>query len=68
MDEAVKRAALLRVRAKAFARRLRSEGWAEAIPDEDVEWLKDDEIETYKDVLRQQRCVQRPDFKWERAQ
>lgn len=67
MDEQVKRAALVRVRAKAFAKRLRSEGWAEAIPDADVDWLQDDEIETYKDVLRSQRCVQRADFKWERA-
>lgn len=67
MDEAIKRAALVRVRAKAFARRIRSEGWAEPIPDADGDWLQDDEIETYKDVLRSHQCVQRPDFKWERA-
>lgn len=68
MDESIKRAALVRVRAKAFARRLRSEGWAEPIPDVDVDWLQDAEIEAYKDVLRGLQCVQRPDFKWERMQ
>ena len=59
------RAAKVRVRAKKFAERLRTERWAESIPDADIDWLKDEEIETYKGVLRAKSCVQRKDFKWE---
>lgn len=61
------RAAKVRVRARKFANHLRSERWAESIPDDDIEWLKDEEIETYKGVLRAKGCVQRKDFKWEAA-
>lgn len=60
------REAKVRVRAKAFARHLRSEGWAEPIPSEDVDWLEDSEIQAYKDILMAQGCMQRSDFKWER--
>lgn len=60
------RAAKVRVRAKDFANRLRSERWAETIPDADVEFLKtDEELAAYKQVLISKGCVQRPDFKWE---
>lgn len=59
------RASQVRIRAKKFADHLRSERWAEGIPDADVEWLKDEELEAYKNVLRSKGCVQRPDFKWE---
>lgn len=61
------RAASVRVRAKKFADHLRSERWAEGIPDADIEWLKDEEIQSYKDVLIAKGCVQRKDFKWEAA-
>jgi len=64
--EAVLQAARVRVRAKAFARYLRSENWAASIPEADVEWLQDSEIQLYKDTLTAHGCVQRPDFKWER--
>ena len=59
------RAAKMRIRAKAFATRLRTERWAESIPDADIDWLKDSEIQAYKDVLIARGCVQRTDFKWE---
>ena len=65
MDEETKRAALLRVRAKKFANHLRANRWAEPIPDEDINWLTDAEIPTYKQVLISRGCVQRADFKWE---
>lgn len=59
------RAAGVRVRAKKFADHLRTERWAEAIPDADIDWLQDSEIQAYKDVLIARGCMQRPDFKWE---
>lgn len=59
------RAAGVSLRAKAFAMHLRTERWAESIPDADIDWLKDDEIHAYKQVLISKGCVQRPDFKWE---
>lgn len=62
-----KRAALVRIRAKKFADHLRSERWAENIPDEDIDWLKDEEIKDYKQVLLAKGCRQRADMKWEAA-
>lgn len=61
------REAKVRVRAKEFARRLRSEGWAEPIPSEDEDWLEDSEFPLYKATLKAYGCTQRPDFKWERS-
>ena len=58
--------AKVRIRAKAFANRLRSEGWAEWIPQADMDWLKDSEIQAYKDTLAAHGCKQRLDFRWER--
>ena len=59
------RAASVRVRAKKFAEHLRSERWAESIPDADIDWLKDEEIQSYMDVLIARGCVLRKDSKWE---
>lgn len=64
--EEQRRAALIRSRAKKFAGQLRMSRMAEFIPEEDQEWLKDDEIQAYKDVLIQQGCVMREhDWRWE---
>jgi hypothetical protein len=60
--------AKVRVRAKAFANRLRSEGYAEFIPVEDIEWLSirsDADLSLYKDTLKSKGCVQRQDLRWE---
>lgn len=59
--------AKVRVRAKRFAERLRSEGWAEFIPVEDGDWLcdSDDRIKLYKETLKSKGCVQRQDLRWE---
>ena len=60
------RAASVRVRAKAFANRLRSERWAESIPEEDIDFCTDEELQEYMCVLRAKSCVQRTsDSKWE---
>lgn len=64
--EADKRAALVRSRAKKFAAHLRLNRMAEHIPEEDQEWLKDEEIQAYKGVLIQQGCTMRThDYRWE---
>jgi hypothetical protein len=60
--------ARVRVRAKKFADRLRSEGWAEFIPEEDDQWLStlpDDKLKLYKETLQNKGCTQRPDKRWE---
>ncbi len=61
------RNAHIRVRAKKFALQLHTEGWAELIPNEDVEFCTDDEMTTtYKQTLIAKRCKQRAiDGKWE---
>jgi hypothetical protein len=59
--------AKVRVRAKAFAARLRSNNWAEFIPVEDGDFLcdSDERIKLYKDTLKSKGCVQRQDLRWE---
>jgi hypothetical protein len=57
--------AKVRVRAKAFASHLRTEGWAELIPEVDQEWLQDSEIQLYRSTLISCGCIQRPDMRWE---
>jgi hypothetical protein len=60
--------AKVRVRAKAFANRLRNDNWAEFIPVEDIEWLSirsDADLILYKDTLKSKGCVQRQDLRWE---
>lgn len=60
------RAALIRSRAKKFAAQLRMNRMAEYIPEVDQEWLKDEEIPAYKEVLVQQGCTMRKiDLRWE---
>lgn len=60
------RAALVRSRAKKFAAQLRMNRMAEHIPEEDQEWLKDEEIPIYKATLIQQGCTMRDhDKRWE---
>jgi hypothetical protein len=61
------RAATVRVRAKKFANQLRGEsfGWELSIPDDDIDWLNDEEIPEYKQVLISKQCVMNPTtFKW----
>jgi len=61
--------AKVRVRAKKFADRLRSEvGWAEFLSEEDEQWLSmlpDEKLKLYKDTLQSKGCGQRPDKRWE---
>ena len=59
--------AKVRVRAKAFANRLRNDNWAEFIPVEDGDFLcdSDERIKLYKDTLKSKGCVQRQDLRWE---
>lgn len=65
--EQQKREALIRVRAKKFADHLRRERWAESIPDEDIDFCTDEELQLiYKPVLISKDCIQRAsDWKWE---
>jgi hypothetical protein len=65
--ETERRAAQVRIRAKKFANLLRGEarGWAMSIPEEDIQFLKDEEIREYMEVLISKNLHQRDDLKWE---
>ena len=67
MDEVTKRSALLRSKAKKFARFVRDNNMAYTLPEEDFDWLKDEEIPIYKEILKDYGLVQRKDMLWERA-
>lgn len=65
--EAERRALLVRSKARKFAAMVRDQNMAFSIPEDVFDWLKDDEIEPFKDCCKQFRIVQRPDLRWERA-
>lgn len=60
-----KRALLVRSKARAFARDVRMGNMAIKLPDEIIDWLKDDEIPTFKRTCEEFRIRQRDDFFWE---
>lgn len=58
--------AKVRVRAKAFACRLRRDNWAEFIPTEDCNsFTGQSQLDLYTETLMAKRCVQREDNRWE---
>lgn len=62
------RAVLLRSRARKFATEVKSSNMACTIPDEIIDWLKDEEIEEFREALKRFGLVQRKDFYWERKE
>lgn len=60
------RAATVRAKARRFANDVRASNMAMSIYDEILDWLHDDEIDQFKEYLKQFRLVQRThDLKWE---
>lgn len=55
----------VRRKAREFARMVRTSNMAHKVPDEIIDWLKDDEVAPFKEHLRAFRLVQRKDFYWE---
>lgn len=66
MDEATKRAALIRAKARKFAQHVRDNpGLAFAVPEDVVEWLRDDEFPAFFEACKTFRITRRDDWKWE---
>lgn len=62
------RALSVKAKARKFAKRVKeTHGFALIVPNEIIDWLRDDEVETFKQCLRNFGLVQRADFKWEQA-
>jgi len=56
---------LVRSKARKFAQDVRLSQMAHFIPDEIVEFLKDDEIPLFKEHLKEFRLQMRKDHRWE---
>lgn len=66
MDEAQRRAVLVRAKAREFAALVRScPGWACSVPEEIVDWLRDSEFPAFFEHCRSFRITRRDDMKWE---
>lgn len=60
------RTMLVRRQARIFAEDVKNSNMACKIPDEVIDWLKDNEFEPFKVFCMQFNIVQRPDLLWER--
>jgi hypothetical protein len=65
LTEEAKRSILLRSKARAFAQEVKKQNLALKIPEEVVDWLKDEEILPFFDHLFSFGLQKRKDFFWE---
>lgn len=68
MDAAERRKVLVRARARKFADEVKTSRMAHRLPDELIDWLRDDEIPTLAEHLRALGLQRRTDWLWEAKQ
>lgn len=59
------RATLVRAKARAFAKSVKGTNLAFKLPEELIDWLKDEEVPEFKQHLNNFGLVQRKDYLWE---
>lgn len=60
---------LVRRAARKFAHEVKESNMALKLPDNIIDWLKDEDIEPFKEYLKSFGLVQRKqDYRWERAE
>lgn len=68
MDATERRKVLVRARAREFADEVKTSRMARRLPDELIDWLRDDEVPALAEHLRAFGLQQRTDWLWEAKQ
>lgn len=67
MDKEQMRALLVKRKAREFAQMVKAENMAFKLPDELIDWLRDDELAPFQEWLKAFGLQKRADYRWEKA-